>query len=60
MWADQNYNPRFDKKISLDLNTIEPSLAGPKRPQDKILLREMFLKSLKKYKISQILVLIIN
>ena len=41
MWADQNYNPRFDKKISLDLNTIEPSLAGPKRPQDKILLREV-------------------
>ena len=41
MWADQNYNPRFDKKISLDLSTIEPSLAGPKRPQDKILLREV-------------------
>ena len=41
MWVDENYNPRFDKKISLDLSTIEPSLAGPKRPQDKILLREV-------------------
>ena len=41
MWADQNYNPKFDKKISLDLTTIEPSLAGPKRPQDKILLKEV-------------------
>ena len=30
MWADQNYNPKFNKKINLNLNTIEPSLAGPK------------------------------
>ena len=37
----KNYNPRFDKKIFLDLDTIEPSLAGPKRPQDKILLKEV-------------------
>ena len=28
-------------KINLDLNTIEPSLAGPKRPQDKILLKDI-------------------
>ena len=37
MYVDENYNPNFNKKINLDLNTIEPSLAGPKRPQDKIL-----------------------
>ena len=41
MWADQNYNPKFNKKINLNLNTIEPSLAGPKRPQDKILLKNV-------------------
>ncbi len=41
MWADENYNPDYNKKIVLDLNTIEPSLAGPKRPQDKILLRDV-------------------
>ncbi len=41
MWVDNNYNPYFSKKIVLDLNTIEPSLAGPKRPQDKILLKNV-------------------
>ncbi len=41
MWVDQNYNPVFNKKISLDLGSIEPSLAGPKRPQDKILLKNV-------------------
>ena len=41
MWADQNYNPNFNNKINLNLNSIEPSLAGPKRPQDKILLKDV-------------------
>ena len=41
MWLDENYNPDFSKKILLDLSTIEPSLAGPKRPQDKILLKNV-------------------
>ncbi len=41
MWADENYNPQFDDKIKLDLSSIEPSLAGPKRPQDKILLKNV-------------------
>ena len=40
-WVDDEYNPKFDKKITLDLSTIEPSLAGPKRPQDKILLKNV-------------------
>ena len=31
----------LDKKLVLDLTSIEPSLAGPKRPQDKILLKEV-------------------
>ena len=41
MWVDNNYNPDFNKKIDLDLSLIEPSLAGPKRPQDKILLKDI-------------------
>jgi len=41
LWADENYSPDFSDKILLDLDTIEPTLAGPKRPQDKILLKEV-------------------
>ena len=31
--------PQFTKMLSLDLGTVEPSLAGPKRPQDRVPLR---------------------
>jgi aconitate hydratase len=31
----------YTKKVSLDLSTVEPSLAGPKRPQDRVSLAEM-------------------
>ena len=41
LWLDDSYSPIFDENISLDLNTIEPSVAGPKRPQDKILLKDI-------------------
>ncbi len=41
LWADANYAPEYSDKILLELNSIEPSLAGPKRPQDKILLKEV-------------------
>jgi aconitate hydratase len=33
--------PKFTKTLRLDLSTVEPSLAGPKRPQDRVPLREM-------------------
>ncbi|MFX1520682.1 MAG: aconitate hydratase AcnA [Promethearchaeota archaeon] len=33
--------PFFSETLELDLGTVEPSLAGPKRPQDRILLGEM-------------------
>ena len=42
--------PEYTKTLSLDLSTVEPSLAGPKRPQDRVPLREMksaFQKSLR-------------
>jgi len=39
--TDQSTDPIFSDVIELDLSTIEPTLAGPKRPQDKILLKVM-------------------
>jgi aconitate hydratase len=41
LWVDQDYNPIFDEELSLDLSKIEPSVAGPKRPQDKIFIRDI-------------------
>jgi len=40
-WADENYEPNYSDKIILDLDIVEPTLAGPKRPQDKILLKKV-------------------
>jgi aconitate hydratase len=34
-------NPVFTDKVELDLATVEPSLAGPKRPQDRVPLSKM-------------------
>jgi aconitate hydratase len=36
MWHDPNHEPEYSEKLELDLSTIEPSLAGPKRPQDRV------------------------
>lgn len=37
MWYDETSpDPIFTDTLSLDLTTVEPSLAGPKRPQDKV------------------------
>jgi aconitate hydratase len=33
--------PRFSSTLSLDLSTVEASMAGPKRPQDRVLLKDM-------------------
>src|SRR5690606_5243237 len=41
--------PVFSTTLALDLDTVEPSLAGPKRPQDRVLLakaKERFLGAL--------------
>jgi aconitate hydratase len=35
-WHDPAEVPRFTRSISLDLSTVETSLAGPRRPQDRI------------------------
>lgn len=37
MWYDKDSaDPLFTDTLNLDLDTVEPSLAGPKRPQDKV------------------------
>ena len=39
LWRNSNApEPVFTDTLELDLSTVEPSIAGPKRPQDKILL----------------------
>ena len=39
LWRTGNENITYTDVLELDLSTIEPSVAGPKRPQDKILLK---------------------
>ncbi|TFV64767.1 aconitate hydratase AcnA [Geodermatophilus sp. DF01-2] len=36
LWHDPAARPRFDQLVRLDLSTVEPSLAGPRRPQDRV------------------------
>ena len=47
--SDQTPDPEFSETLALDLATVEPSLAGPKRPQDRVPLsamKESFRRSL--------------
>ncbi|HVB35108.1 MAG TPA: aconitate hydratase AcnA [Patescibacteria group bacterium] len=39
--TDQTPDPEFSETLELDLNSVESSLAGPKRPQDRIPLSQM-------------------
>lgn len=36
LWFDPNSNPRYTDVAELDLSTVEASLAGPTRPQDRL------------------------
>ncbi|MGC4880474.1 aconitate hydratase [Micromonospora sp. DT43] len=36
LWHDPAAEPAYSERLELDLGTIEPSLAGPKRPQDRV------------------------
>jgi aconitate hydratase len=38
LWRDDHRDPIFTDSLELDLSHVEPSLAGPKRPQDRIAL----------------------
>ena len=39
--TDATPDPLFTDTLELDLSTVEPSMAGPQRPQDRVLLRDM-------------------
>jgi len=39
--TDDAPDPTYSETLELDLSTVEPSLAGPKRPQDRIPLKKM-------------------
>ncbi len=38
--TDQTPAPLFNDTLELDLGTVEPTVAGPKRPQDRVALRQ--------------------
>ena len=40
LWLDPAAEPRYSEKLELDLATVVPSIAGPKRPQDRVLVSE--------------------
>jgi len=48
LWSSNDVE--FTDKLSLDLNTVVPSISGPKRPQDKVLLTEASPAFAKVYK----------
>ena len=52
LWHDPDVEPRFSERLELDLAEVVPSLAGPKRPQDRVSLseaKEAFRASLEDY-----------
>ena len=52
LWHDPSVEPRFSEYLELDLSTVVPSIAGPKRPQDRIVVseaKESFRKVLPTY-----------
>ncbi len=51
---DDAPDPAYTSTLELDLSTVEPSLAGPKRPQDRVSLRQA------KYKFQQALEAMLN
>ena len=40
LWHDPEKEPRFSEKLELDLSEVVPSIAGPKRPQDRVSLSD--------------------
>jgi aconitate hydratase len=52
MWHDPKWEPKFSEYIELDLSDVVPSIAGPKRPQDRIALgdaKNAFRKDIHNY-----------
>jgi aconitate hydratase len=40
LWHDPSRETRYSEELSLDLSTVVPSIAGPRRPQDRIALAD--------------------
>ncbi len=40
LWLDTEREAKYSEELELDLSTVVPSISGPKRPQDRILLSE--------------------
>jgi len=40
LWHEPGSEPRYSRVVEFDLRTIEPSLAGPRRPQIALPLAE--------------------
>jgi aconitate hydratase len=40
LWHDASQEPAYSETLELDLSTVVPSIAGPKRPQDRIALSD--------------------
>src|SRR6266487_3510320 len=52
LWHDEAHEPEYSQVVELDLSSVEPSLAGPRRPQDRVPLRDAkqsFLESLETF-----------
>ena len=41
LWRTSGHDPLYDEVVEISLNEIVPSLAGPKRPQDRVALPEL-------------------
>src|SRR5690348_2128053 len=49
LWHDESEHPTYSQVVELDLGDVEPSLAGPRRPQDRVPLagaKEAFIDAL--------------
>ncbi|HEY8701214.1 MAG TPA: aconitate hydratase AcnA [Arthrobacter sp.] len=52
LWHDPSHEIKFSEYLELDLSTVVPSISGPKRPQDRIVLteaKEQFRKDIHNY-----------
>jgi aconitate hydratase len=41
LWREPGDGPSFDEMLTLDLGSVEPSVAGPRRPQDRVPLQDL-------------------
>src|ERR1700757_4689852 len=54
LWHEPNEQPEYSQVVELDLDDVEPSIAGPRRPQDRVPLanaKEAFIDSLDTFRV---------